>query len=173
MLFKLVGGAMVLISCSMIGFLMAGYYRTRPQVLRNIQTAISMLETEINYGHSPLPEALENVAKKCEKQVSELFANTMKYISERSGLTAGEAWEKALIDFSADSNLTSVDMEILSAFGKYLGASDIQDQIKNIRLTLTHLRQQEACALEERQKNEKMWKYLGVLSGIMVFLLLY
>ena len=99
--------------------------------------------------------------------------NTMKYITERSGLTASEAWENALEDFSPNSNLNRGDIEILSAFGKYLGATDIQDQIKNIKLTLTHLRQQEVAALEERQKNEKLWRYLGVLSGIMIFLLLY
>ncbi|RKL64230.1 stage III sporulation protein AB [Thermoanaerobacteraceae bacterium SP2] len=173
MLFKLVGGTMVIISCSMIGFLVAGYYQIRPKILRNLQTAISMLETEINYGRSPLPEALKNIAEKCDKEVSELFMNTMKYLSERSGLTAGEAWEKALEAYAPNSNLNRGDFEILSAFGKYLGATDIQDQIKNIKLTLTHLRQQEVAALEERQKNEKLWRYLGVLSGIMIFLLLY
>lgn len=173
MLFKLAGGLMVIISCSMIGFLMAGYYQTRPKILRNLQTAISMLETEINYGHSPLPEALRNIAQKSDKEVSKLFLNAMKYISERSGLTASEAWEKALADFSPDSSLITVDIEILTNFGKYLGVTDIQDQIKNIKLTLTQLRQQEVYAMEEKQKNEKMWKYLGVLSGIMVFLLLY
>lgn len=173
MLFKLLGGSLVILSCSMIGFLIAGQYQLRPKILRNLQTAISMLETEINYGHSPLPEALKNIAKKCDKGISELFLNTVKYISERSGLTAGEAWEEALEDFFPNSNLSRADMEILSAFGKYLGATDIQDQIKNIKLTLIHLRQQEVAALEERQKNEKLWRYLGVLSGIMVFLLLY
>jgi stage III sporulation protein AB len=59
------------------------------------------------------------------------------------------------------------------AFGKYLGSTDKQDQIKNIKLALNNLRQQEVTSIEEKQKNEKLWKYLGVLSGLMIFLLLY
>lgn len=173
MLLKLLGGALVIISCSMIGFLMAGAYQVRPEILRNLQAALSMLETEISYSHSPLPDALKNIAKRCDREISGLFLKTMKYISTRSGLTACEAWEKALEDFNMNSYLKPADLEILSAFGKYLGSTDTDDQIKNIKLTLANLKQQELIAIEERQKNEKLWKYLGVLSGIMVFLLLY
>jgi stage III sporulation protein AB len=173
MLLKMIGGIMVIISCSMIGFLMAGSYCQRPRVLRNLETALSMLETEINYGHSPLPEALESISKKCEKEVSSLFLKTAKIMRLREGLTADEAWEKTLKEFSCSSFLSNSDIEILVSFGRYLGSTDREDQIKNIKLTLTNLKQQEKIALEEKQKNEKLWKYLGVLSGIMVFLLLY
>ncbi|MCR4430724.1 MAG: stage III sporulation protein SpoIIIAB [Tepidanaerobacteraceae bacterium] len=172
MFFKFSGGLMVIISCSMIGFIIAGYYQKRLQILKSLQATISMLETEINYGHSPLPEALRNIVQKGDKEVSKLFLNTMKYISDGSGYTADEAWEKALKGFIFDSNLNNEDIKILTNFGKYLGATDLQDQIKNIKMTLTRLHQQETAAVEEKQKNEKMWKYLGVLSGIMVFLLL-
>lgn len=170
---KLMGGVMVVVSCSMIGFIIAGNYKYRPKALRNLQVALSMLETEINYGHSPLPEALRSISKKCEKDVAELFIMTAKYLSSREGLTAGEAWEKSLKDFYNNSYITDNDYEILMAFGKYLGSTDKQDQIKNIKLALNNLRQQEVTSIEEKQKNEKLWKYLGVLSGLMIFLLLY
>ncbi|HHV17473.1 MAG TPA: stage III sporulation protein AB, partial [Thermoanaerobacterales bacterium] len=130
-------------------------------------------ESEINYGHSPLPEALRSISKKCEKDVTELFAETAKNLSSRDGLTAGEAWEKSLKDFYNNSYITDNDYEILLAFGKYLGSTDKQDQIKNIRLALSNLKQQEITSIEEKQKNEKLWKYLGILSGLMIFLLLY
>ena len=79
----------------------------------------------------------------------------------------------ALKDFSMNTALKQVDIEILSAFGKYLGSTDRDDQIKKIELAIAGLKQQETIALEEKIKNEKLWKYLGVLSGIMFFLLLY
>jgi stage III sporulation protein AB len=170
---KLTGGVMVVISCSMMGFIIAGNFKYRPKTLRNLQVALSMLETEINYGHSPLPEALKSISKKCEKDVAELFVITAKNLSSRNGLTANEAWEKSLKDFYINSYITDNDYEILMAFGKYLGSTDKQNQIKNIKLTLDNLRQQEITSIEEKQKNEKLWKYLGVLSGLMILLLLY
>jgi len=170
---KLVGGILVILSSSMIGFIIAGSYKNRPTTLRNLQVALSMLESEINYGHMPLPQALRSISKKCDKDVADLFAQTAHYLSSRRGLTADEAWEMSLKEFFLNSNIAENDYEILIAFGKYLGSTDKQDQIKNIRLALDNLRQQELSSIHEKEKNEKMWRYLGVLSGIMIVLLLY
>lgn len=169
---KLIGGIMVIVSSSMIGFLIAGNFKNRPNTLRNLQAALSMLESEINYGHSPLPQALKNISKKCDEDVAKLFASAAKNLASRKGLTASEAWEKSLKEFFINSYINENDFEILMAFGKYLGSTDREDQIKNIRLALNNLRQQEISSIQEKEKNEKMWKYLGVLTGIMIFLLL-
>ena len=63
MFLKLTGDAMVIL-CSMIGFIIAASYKQRPDTLRNLQAALSMMESEINYGQTPMPEALSRVAKK-------------------------------------------------------------------------------------------------------------
>jgi len=169
---KMIGGIMVVVSSSMIGFIIAGNFKNRPNVLRNLQVALSMLESEINYGHSPLPQALKSISKKCEEDVAELFALASKNLSSRNGFTASEAWEKSLKEFFTNSYIAENDYEILMAFGKYLGSTDKQDQIKNIRLALNNLRQQEISSIQQKEKNERMWRYLGVLTGIMIFLLL-
>lgn len=173
MYIKLLGGALVMLSSSMIGFLVANSFHYRPRLLRDLQLALSMLETEIDYGHSPLPEALENISKNVDSNVAKLFTLAKKYLTSKEGLAPNEAWERAIHDYYPDSHLAEADMEILRNFGKYLGFTDRQDQLKHIRLALTTLKQQERIAMEEKDKNEKLWKYLGVLSGIMVFLLLY
>ena len=173
MFIKMLGGALVILSSTMIGFLVAGSFHYRPKILRDLQVALSMLETEIGYGHSPLPEALESISKKCDADVAKLFSKAKTHISSKEGCTPDEAWQKALNDFYTDTHLLETDMEVLSSFGRYLGSTDRQDQLKNIKLTLTNLKQQEIIALDEKSKNEKLWKYLGVLSGTMVFLLLY
>lgn len=170
---KLIGGIMVIVSSSMIGFIIAGNFKNRPKTLRNLQVALSMLESEINYGHSPLPQAFRSISKQCEEDVARLFDLAAKELSSRKGLTASEAWERSLKEFFKNSYITENDFEILMAFGKYLGSTDKEDQIKNIRLALNNLRQQEISSIREKEKNEKMWRYLGVLSGIMIFLLLF
>ncbi|MCG0274974.1 MAG: stage III sporulation protein AB [Thermosediminibacteraceae bacterium] len=173
MLFKILGSILVIFSSTMIGFTIAGFYKQRPRALRNFQIALSMLETEIDYGQSPLPEALNNVSKRCESSISMFLKRVRQLLLSLEGYTAGEAWEIALKEFKAQFPLNESDFEILAAFGKYLGSSDKDDQIRNLKLTLSQLKQQETLAIEERQKNEKLWKYLGVLSGLTVVLLLY
>lgn len=172
MYLKILGGIMVMVSSSAIGFTIASFYHERPVVLRNLQVAFSMLETEMNYGLKPLPSALQSVGDKCDKQLSNLFYCTQKYLISKE-YTITEAWEKSVYEFYKNCNISDTDIDILIAFGKYLGSTSKEDQIKNIKLTLSNLRQQEIIATKEKEKNEKLWRYLGVLSGIMIFLLLY
>ncbi|ADL08076.1 stage III sporulation protein SpoIIIAB [Thermosediminibacter oceani] len=173
MLFKILGAILVIFSSTMIGFIIAGYYQQRPRTLRNLQQALSMLETEIDYGQTPLPEALKNVSRSCDPEISKFLERVRQLLLSIEGFTAGEAWEKSLREFRSQFPLQESDFEILTSFGKYLGSSDKDDQIRNLKLTLSQLRQQEVLAVEEKQKNEKMWRYLGVLTGLTVVLLLY
>lgn len=169
---RLLGGIMVVVSSSIMGFLIANSYHERPVFLKKLQVALSMLETEMNYGHTPLPIALENVGSKCKTKISNLFFVTRQNLISKK-YTASEAWEEALYTICEECSFSDEDLNILIAFGKYLGSTNREDQIKNIKFTISNLKQQEAVALEEKQQNEKLWKYLGVLSGLMIFLLLY
>lgn len=170
---KFAGSALVIFSCTMIGFIMAGYYQHRPKALRNFQTALSMLETEINYSQSPLPEALDHVSRRCDPVVSSFLKRVRQLLLSMEGYTASEAWEISLNELKSQIPLNDSDYEILSFFGKYLGSSDKEDQIKNLKLAMSQLKQQEDIAIEEKNKNEKFWKYMGILIGLTLVLLLY
>jgi len=157
----------------MIGFIMAGYYQHRPKTLRNFQTAFSMLETEINYGQTPLPEALERVGNRCDPIISSFLKRVRELLLSLEGYTASEAWEISLNELRSQMPLNDSDFEILISFGKYLGSSDKEDQVRNLKMAMSQLKQQENLAVEEKNKNEKLWKYLGVLTGLTLVLLLY
>jgi len=172
MLFKVLGGILILASSSSIGFIIANYYNERPKLLRQLQNALSMLETEINFSNSPLPEALRNVALRCDKDVAFLFSKTREYINSMDGFTASEAWEKALKSYSKAKSLNETDFDILYAFGKYLGTSDREDQINKLKLAISQLKSQEVKAEEDKDKSERVWKYLGVMTGLLIVLLL-
>lgn len=173
MLLKLLGSLIIVITSSWIGFIIAGYYRERPKQLRDFQSALQMLQTEIIYGSTPIPEALSRIAKKTNMPVSTFFQNVKEILYNYRGYTVDEAWEIALKNLHRESSLNKTDKEILSVLGNYLGISDKQDQIKHLKLTSSYLKKQEENAEEERKKNEKMWKYLGVLTGLMIILLIY
>lgn len=68
--------------------------------------------------------------------------------------------------------LKKEDEAIVLSFGKMLGASDLEGQISNIRLTLTQLKMQEEKAEEEKEKNKTMYMNLGVLGGLAIVIIL-
>jgi stage III sporulation protein AB len=68
--------------------------------------------------------------------------------------------------------LNKEDEQVLLSFGRSLGNTDLDGQIRNIRLTLGQLAMQERKAEENRKKNESMYRSLGILGGMAVVIVL-
>ncbi len=168
---KLIGALLIVGACGYTGFAVAKKYRLRPKELRFLRSALQMLETEIAYGATPLPDAFELVAARCDKSVAALFALTKELLVGGDGITAGEAWNEALNRFQRKSALNSGDAAILRSLGVNLGISDREDQIKHLHLAQEQLRTEAAKAEDEAAKNVKLYNYLGFLGGLTIVLI--
>jgi len=125
------------------------------------------------YGATRLPEAFATVASRCDQLVKPLFKQAGLELASMSGISAAEAWEKALAAYYPASALKPQDHSILISLGRSLGRSDCADQVKHLRLTMEQLAQEAANAEEEASRNVKMWSYLGFLGGLVIVLVAY
>ena len=89
------GAALVLAAASTSGFVVARSYSERSMVLRGMQGALTMLLTEISYGATPLPDALERVAKHAPPSVATFFAVAGRLVGGEDPLPAADAWRRA------------------------------------------------------------------------------
>jgi len=170
---KLVGAVMVIVASGLSGLAVAGNYSRRPKELRSLRSALQMLETEVAYSATYLPEALRQVSGRCDKTSAILFGGAAAELSSMSGVTASEAWEKALENYYRGTALKPRDLSILRNLGCSLGISDKEDQIKHLRLAMEQISTETASAEEEASRNVKLWSYLGFLGGLLVVLILY
>jgi len=170
---KMVGATLVVLAGGLSGLVVAGNYSRRPRELRSLRSALQMLETEIAYGATYLPEALGQVSRRCDKTTAVLFSEAAEELSSMSGVTASEAWEKALGKYYPATALNSHDLSILHNLGASLGISDREDQVKHLRLAMEQIDAETACAEDEAARNAKLWSYLGFLGGLLIVLLLY
>lgn len=173
MVLKLVGALLVVLSSGYAGLLVARKFHARPGELRDLRAALLVLEAEIAYAATPLPEALEQLARRSPEPVSLLWARTAAMLQDGQGRSTGEVWPAALEFFSRISALNQEDLEILFQFGLNLGNSSKAEQVQNLRLAGEHLRAQEDKAERERQQNEKLWRTLGFLGGLAVVLVIF
>lgn len=172
LIFKLLGAALTVAVPTMIGFQIAARYRRRPTELRALQTGLAMLVTEVEYGATPLPEALRSAARASGPVIGPLLADTALRIEQGGGITPGEALTAAIRHGAEQSCLAPADLEILSALAGVLGASGRSDQVRHLRLALDRLAGAEAEASAERSRYERMYRYVGVLSGLALVLIL-
>lgn len=167
-----VGAVIVVICATLIGFSVASFYSRRPGEIRALQNALQLLETEISYGFTPLPEALASVAERCDIRVALLFNRASQELMTMRGITAREAWETALDEYYVKSALTRADRAILLELGNSLGISDREDQVKHLMLAKEQLKLEQSKAEDASEKNTKLYNYLGFLGGLTIVLIL-
>lgn len=172
MLFKITGSIIVLLSCSFIGVVLSRDCIRRPAQLRELQGILQMFENQISYLCDVIAEAFEKISRVGGTQTCIFFTRTVEILKEEKTISAAEAWERAVAQCIRRTALNREDQEILSSFGRLLGSTDIDGQIGNIRLTIGQLKLQEEKAEESREKNESMYRSLGILGGLAVVTLL-
>lgn len=169
---KLVGSVLVVAAGGGLGLLVVSNLVARPRQLRDFQSALQMLETEIQYAASPLPEAMDRVGRAVGAPVGMVLERAASYLTTGGGLVAADGWELALREARGTAALTREDIDILLAFGAFLGRSDREDQVKHLRLARERLHRQELKAEEDRMRNERLWRYLGFLGALALVVVL-
>ncbi|MBR3163255.1 MAG: stage III sporulation protein AB [Clostridia bacterium] len=112
LLFLILGGS------SYIGVLISKVYINRTEELKQIKTALNMLETKIKFTYEPLPEIFEQISNTLSSNIAEIFKNAnnqMKTVSVK------EAW-KSSVDISK-LNINKEDKKVLKELGNLLRAN--------------------------------------------------
>lgn len=172
---KFVGMMLVLFAGTMIGFVKASGFAARPKQIRQLIHALQRLETEISYGQTPLPIALDRIAGVVAPQVARMFKDIATALSTeavRTGETAREIWERAIKARWPETAMKAPEQEALLRLGSTLGASGRDDQLKHIRLAMAQLQAEEANARDDQQRYEKLSRSLGALGAALIVILM-
>jgi stage III sporulation protein AB len=167
---KLIFAICIFIVSTYIGFAYGETFRKRQEQLKEILKALTILENDIVYGTTPLPEALGNLSHKVCKPLS----NFIESIINR--LTKGDVesvYEAALEEFELLENefyLENDDKKIMSDFFKSLGESGVYGQEKIFYLAIEGIKINLSDAGESAKKNTKLYRYLGICLGAMIII---
>lgn len=152
---------------STIGVKISNRYTERANNLKQIKKALNIFETKIMYTYEPIPDVFLEISKKIKGDVGKLFGDASRNMSLDF---AGDAWEKSLNN--SNIMLLEDDKEALRSLGKLLGSTDIDGQLSQIRLVNGFLNEQIKEAIEQKNKNETMYKKLGIIVGLAVVIVL-
>jgi len=169
---KLVGALLVLLAGTLIGFLEAARYASRPRQIRQMIHALQRLETEIGYGQTPLPEALARLSGGLYAPLDGLLAEAAERLRAPGGKMVSQIWEEVWSGGWDRTDMKAPERETILRLGSTLGSSERADQLKHIRLAIQQLQAEEAAAREEQMRFEKMCRSLGALGAALVVIVL-
>ena len=154
--------------CTFIGFFLGENYKRRSIHLKEFQKALLLLNNEIIYANTPLPDALLEVSKKVSEPASNIFSDMA--LALENGYTGSiyESFENAYEKIKEKINLTSDDNKIISDFFKTLGSSGVTGQDKIFKLTLANIDINYKEARKFEKENIKLYRTLGLSIGAML-----
>jgi stage III sporulation protein AB len=169
---KLIFAISIFLTTTYIGFAYGETFRKRESQLKEILKALTILQNDIVYGTTPLPEALSNVSEK----INEPLRGFVEAVTKR--LVQGDVesvYEGALEEFKLLENkfyLYAEDKKVMGDFFKSLGESGVYGQEKIFSLTIEGIKINLEDANEGAKKNIKLYRYLGACLGAMIIIFL-
>ena len=151
-----------------IGFSISKTYENRVNELKDFKNILNIMKTKIKFTYEPLGEIFRQISKDNTGKIEKIFgqiAMQMEYCQVQ------EAWMKCIQN--ADISINQEDKNILKKLGKLLGQTDVEGQISEIEVTESFLETQIQKAEEEKKKNQKMYKTLGVVIGLVFVIILF
>ncbi len=165
--FKIILLISIVVASTFLGILLSKKYSNREKELKEMKSALNILSTKIKFTYEPIPNLFLEISNKIEGNVGQIFARASSRMKEES---AGEAWINAFSDVK--SNLIEEDITILKNLGRLLGQTDVEGQISEIEVVTQFLDTQLENARQEKLKNEKMYRTLGIVGGLTIAIIL-
>ena len=150
-----------------IGILISKQYSNRLIELKELKTALNILKTKMRFTNEPLHIIFKDISNTSKGNISNLFKAITKKLENNS---ASFAWEDSIEKETL--TIKREDREVLKSMGKMLGKTDLNGQISEIELTEAFLETQIIDAQNEKNKNEKLYKNLGMITGVGIIVIL-
>ena len=171
---RIVGMLLTLAASTAFGLYMSSLGTFRKQDMLEFKKAMLILKSEIEYVAAPLPEAMANIAARTVMPISQIFAHFADALKHNeAGETAYRLWLAAIDTSKKETFLKEEDLETIGNFGKTLGYLDKQMQVDSINFTMDYIDTQVSELQESNQKNQRMYKTLGVVGGILLLVVFW
>ncbi|ACL69375.1 stage III sporulation protein AB [Halothermothrix orenii] len=173
MLVKLIGSLLILISGSSLGWLIGFHYLKRIKELKELQVAINIFDTEISYGRTLLPEALEVVSESTHGSISNIYMQLATGLKKDRDKRFRDIFKEILSRYEEEVSLTPADIKILIEWSQQIGVTSLEGQRKANKMAIKRLEQVEKRAQDLADKRVKLSRYAGVLLSLLVIIALY
>lgn len=171
MLLKITGIILIIIAGALFGYSLCDDYLERIYCLESIKRALFILRGEIKHNNSSIYEALENIEVSNNNVMNFISGVIKEYKYKKSSLW--EAWEKGITDcFEKSPGLKKEEIKIIQEFGRNLGITDRETQLKNIDECVKEMEESITDLKNDKKEKCKLYKTLGVLSGLFISIVL-
>lgn len=148
---------------TIIGLEKSRKYEQREQILRESVMMFKRMSNDIRYSLTALPNAIEasrQDLKSCLKDVMGSISTSILNSTYTEKFISNE--------INNISPLKSYDKQVISNCMTLLGTSDVESQINIMDNAIKTIEDLEIEAKEEKNKNSKLYRTIGLVTGLML-----
>lgn len=167
--FKFVISIGIIAGCSYIGIYKAKTLKSREYILRDMVTFLGLVENEIKYMLSILPNAYEAARQKLTTSLKDKMGSiAVDMLNLENEYLIDQSIVKNISDIK---EITDYDKNVFISTLKNLGRTDLEGQINIIENGIKIIENQIIEANDIKLKNSKLYKTVGAIAGIMIVII--
>lgn len=161
---KLIGIGLMIAATTMVGLNMSASLSKRVSELEASLVLLEKMQTYLRYEQTPTDELIEKLA------TLELFGS-LRFLTEcrrdmGKGTPFPQAWRAGVNRAKGAMHLSDKDLEAVRGISQIIGMSDAQGQISALDVTQDMLRDSLQEARQKKDTYGRLYRSLGVLSGV-------
>ena len=160
--YKWIGAILIIASCTACGFSIAAGKRKEEQLLCHLLRALQLMDVELQYRLTSLPELFRMAAGEARGCLKIVFINLYQELCRQKLPDAGSCMAAVLAN---REDLPNRIRSILSQLGYSLGNYDLEGQLQGIRAV--RRRTEDALTSIRKNRDERLRSYqtLGICAG--------
>lgn len=163
---KLLLSSGIILLCGYVGITKSKNLATREHILREMVVFLNLVKNDIRYMMNILPNAYEIARQKLNTSLKIAIG---KIVVDMINCSNNTMLEQSIVKNINDiEDLTKYDKEVFISTLKNLGRSDLDSQINIIDNCISIIENQIKEANEIKLKNSKLYKTVGVITGLMI-----
>lgn len=160
---KIIVSGAIIATCTMLGISKSKKYESREYILRECIMLFRGIENEIKYSLTTVPNAIEAVRQNMHTYLKDVLGAITTKMLEGNVLP-----QDISLELDKLIELTSYDKQIITQGLSMLGSSDVDGEMGVVKLTISNLETELTDAIEDKKKNSKLYKTIGMASGLMI-----
>ena len=169
---KFIGAALVISSCSALGFYFSSELKTRIDNLKELKKLLILLRGDIQYANTPLPEAVQALAKRHEGTYKRFLNNISSRLLELNGESFAAIWKEGVSKDLLRTSLVKEDHALLNQLGESIGYLDKNMQINTLDLYLEQIEVIINDLSQSVKDKTHLYNSLGIMGGIFITIIL-
>lgn len=169
---KILGVFMVMAAGISFGFSRAAKEQKKLEQGIALKRMLYLLQGEIRYGFTPLPEAIAVIAGKTAEEFRPFLTQTAKQLQSYAESSFSVVWKKAIEDHLRPIMIEPKFSDILLAMGETIGYLDKEMQEKTISFAIEQIEDVIFQMKDQVIRNCRMYRSLGLSFGALIVIIL-